>query len=379
MTLWKLVKALGPSVDSGHDGHRARRPRALVPHAESIENRLLLSVFRPDTRRLVPDTGTAPFSAIVHLSVTFPDGMEFTGTGAMVDPTHVLTAGHVVYQSDHGGGVTSITATPGQNGDTMPFGTAGAIIEQIHTYQQFTTGGDSRFDVALVSLDRPVGAETGVFNLQVEPQSFFRGGIVNTAGYPGELPGGDQMAFTSGRTVSASPLLVRHKIDTTEGDSGSPLWELRDGQRFIVAVHTLGRYARHPFNSAVRIDQGKLDDIFRWIREDNSPTVASLGQVDASPSDGLGGIGRASAVPAGALVTSGSVSAGPSTVGDMAGASSRPSERARGPRSAIRPRRAGVAPASSAILPHGLAWTGSRRGVGSSRRPLAAVAGVESA
>ena len=44
----------------------------------------------------VPQSGAYPYSAIVSISVTFPDGTGSNGSGVMVGPNDVLTAAHVI-------------------------------------------------------------------------------------------------------------------------------------------------------------------------------------------------------------------------------------------------------------------------------------------
>src|SRR4051794_31036074 len=56
----------------------------------------------------ITNASTYPARAVVHLDVTFADGTRASGTGSMIDRFHVLTAGHMVYASKHGGWARSI-------------------------------------------------------------------------------------------------------------------------------------------------------------------------------------------------------------------------------------------------------------------------------
>ena len=49
-----------------------------------------------------------PHSAVVHIEVTYPDGTQASGSGAVVGRNDVLTASHVIWAAEHGGLATSI-------------------------------------------------------------------------------------------------------------------------------------------------------------------------------------------------------------------------------------------------------------------------------
>jgi V8-like Glu-specific endopeptidase len=62
---------------------------------------------------VVNASGAYPYTAIVSISVTFPDGTATNGSGVMVGPNDVLTAAHVVYSAVHGGAATNVTVSAG--------------------------------------------------------------------------------------------------------------------------------------------------------------------------------------------------------------------------------------------------------------------------
>src|SRR5438309_1418587 len=97
-------------------GWRSERPaHAVLPTLESLGEanpwgRIGRVRVRPQLdqleERIVPSmdriyTATSfPYSAAVHIVATFNDG-TYIGSGAMVDGTHVLTAGHMVFDLSH--------------------------------------------------------------------------------------------------------------------------------------------------------------------------------------------------------------------------------------------------------------------------------------
>jgi glutamyl endopeptidase len=286
MAPWKIFDVSARRL-VGLPGHGNSRRRPLIPRVERVEDRLLLSVIPPtDDRTLVSVTRSYPFSAIVNLEVTYRDGELAAGTGALLDPSHVLTAGHIVYDRDHGGLATEIQVIPGLDGSATPFGSA--FARTVHTYASFRNDHKQSFDLALLNLYEPIDTATGSFRLRSEPNSFFRNRRLFTAGYPDDLEVG-RMYAAFGQTVNATPTLVKHEIDTEHGDSGSPLWEYRKGAPFIVAVHTEGEGT---INIAVRINQSKMADIRRWIKQDHALTIASLKREGIAPANGVAHLHR---------------------------------------------------------------------------------------
>src|SRR4051794_34496842 len=95
MIPWRLWKVLGRVTGHLRDPGPARH-RAFALRFERVEGRVLLSVFGRDERRPVLETTTFPYSAVVYVEQdTRGPGVGF-GTGALLDPLHVLTAAHVV-------------------------------------------------------------------------------------------------------------------------------------------------------------------------------------------------------------------------------------------------------------------------------------------
>jgi V8-like Glu-specific endopeptidase len=66
-----------------------------------------------------------PYSPVCQIIETFPNGRTQGVSGFMVDKTHVLTAGHAVYNAAFGGWITSATVTPDCQGNgAHPYGQA---------------------------------------------------------------------------------------------------------------------------------------------------------------------------------------------------------------------------------------------------------------
>jgi hypothetical protein len=113
-----------------------------------------------------------PWSTVVHLEVTFPEG-KTSGSGVMVGPNDVLTAAHVVYNDELGGEATEVRVTPAYDPDSheAPFGTVDASEWHYFPDWSVDTGnegpglGGTELDMAFLDLDEPLGNETGWMDL----------------------------------------------------------------------------------------------------------------------------------------------------------------------------------------------------------------------
>jgi V8-like Glu-specific endopeptidase len=238
------------------------------------------SIAGRDDRQQVTDTLRAPWNRIAFLTLRSANGKLGGGSGALIDPYHILTAGHVVYDKASGGWADpkSIDVSLGQNITDRYYGTAKAT--QIRSFKKWTSQGDSGYDMAVITLDRNIGNFTGWFNYRAESNAALNRAIVNLAGYPddkaenfpskvaGVLSAPMYTASGRVRTVTANRLIYNNAIDTDSGESGAPVWKYipSTGNRQIVGVHTNGD-PKGNFGS--RLTPDKFNAIQSWIKADN--------------------------------------------------------------------------------------------------------------
>jgi V8-like Glu-specific endopeptidase len=237
-------------------------------------------VIGQDTRWRVRGTTSPPFRFICNLEY---DGWSI-GTGTLVGPSTVLTAGHCVHRRQGGAEIPlvpgSMRIVPGRNGPSEPLPATRAVqFVPFPGYQRA-----SPTDVALIHLANPIGTRVGWWGRLRGPTPADRYGTsltalrpsgsgtlrVSLSGYPADLPqtpalgcrtpGGGPCAYSPlgspGRsktrcgteqwqsrnvTVSlADPGLLLYVNDTCPGHSGSPVWQTRPpaaGGRHLVGVH----------------------------------------------------------------------------------------------------------------------------------------------
>jgi V8-like Glu-specific endopeptidase len=257
----------------------------------------------PDHRQLVRDTRIVPHRWICALDLFFPwkgGEQRNAGTGFLISPRHILTAGHNIRPAA-GVEALRITVTPGSDGASVlgkPKGPVGSVTltrKDWWVAPQFANPTDHRWDVALLVLPTELPAFRGMTygywgDPRYEPATVFTpmqaapvlGPIVHVSGYPADKCGDKTCAPCSAQVPAAyDPVraksnwasmqwasagailpdppagLILHNADTCTGMSGSPVWELRrkaDGKQsmVLVAMHT-GVYTRQ--NRITRVDE----------------------------------------------------------------------------------------------------------------------------
>jgi glutamyl endopeptidase len=196
-----------------------------------LRNESPLSVTSDNRYRV--DTSKFPFSAIVRLKVTVPDGATGWGGGALIGPDKIITAEHVVYDPARGGHA-SVVVQPGyDNGKTI---CATTIVTSIkHGAHQGCHDG-AKCDVAIHTTKDNVGCNTGWFGFKEYGGANVRD--VYIAGYPSDLSGGERLYFV--RTDAQRSNDSRHNILeytewTATGMSGGPIFT---SDFYIVGIHT---------------------------------------------------------------------------------------------------------------------------------------------
>jgi V8-like Glu-specific endopeptidase len=290
-------------------------PRTMTLAPESADREA--EVIPPDDRRLVTDTLAVPHRWICSIDVTRPGNKLDRGTGVLIGPRQVLTAGHVLYDRD-GTGPQSVHVAPGRNGRTATAGVfepVGRIKATAYSVPgAFLTGRtvqtNTRFDIALITLEKdasalPVraqgGAPLGYWGspasgaktvLRALDPAFLTGKPVYVCGYPGDWCGrthldprigcsADDQATAQlvhhGLATFPAPMpgVLLHTADTFEGQSGAPVWmQFNDGSRFLVGIHTganivldgaTGRRLPVTANKAVHLSADVLKLIRSWM------------------------------------------------------------------------------------------------------------------
>lgn len=263
----------------------------------------------------VTDTRVAPFQWICSINIasritrasggTSNTGRAPLGTGVLISPCHVLTAAHLFHSRDDQSSVTehhdatSVSVTMARDEDVKPFGEIEAKSWVVHPKWNPDTPM-SQYDYGLITLDKPVGsgsfwgdaqsgAGTVLGALPTALTTNLIGSQVMTAGYPGSKQ--RQMWCFKGPLSAGSPELdaalkqkgteewfkgtgiIATLADAEPGQSGSPLWLLGDGKRYLVGILV---DAGSRINLAVAVNDRVIRQVRSWMSASACDSTAQV-------------------------------------------------------------------------------------------------------
>lgn len=265
------------SSSSSHNNHNSssRGDKAVVVPA-SIHR--MLSVIKPDDRLPCP-IKTYPYNAMGQIKAKASDG-GFVCSGGLIGSNRVLTAGHCVWDDRNAQGpFKDLRFAPGQwkvgTKIDSPFGFVDwDYVTLFDTYVNDPDGEGLPFDVAVITLSKPVGTELGWLGIKAEAAPCRPTPMaLSLAGYPGDDAENPRVGGWAGGcfydrcdiTYSCSVSITNHTCDSFVGQSGAPMY---DEDNFVRAVHTLGVLPGFSnTNGAITIQKFMLDNLMGYFKD----------------------------------------------------------------------------------------------------------------
>jgi glutamyl endopeptidase len=257
----------------------AAKGKAAPLRAPAVRGAIESIIGPTDDRVRVLDTELAPWRMICALRMRGRTGAGAIGTGWLVGPRTLLTAGHCVYSTQFfGGWASSIEVSPGRNGAEFPFRTVRST--RFSSVNRWVEAQDPDFDVGCIHLDDPLGDEVGWFGVGALAPDELEGFLVNVSGYPGDRGGGTEQYHHRNRILRVTERRLFYDVDTFGGQSGAPVWihETDTAPPLAVGIHAYGvggAVDGLEANSAPRIIPEVLDQIRTWVESDGGWPQAS--------------------------------------------------------------------------------------------------------
>jgi len=215
-----------------------------------------------DDRVRISNTTQIPWRRICALRITFPSGANYRGSGFLIGPRAVATAGHCVYLHNQGGWARRIEVIPGCNGSARPFGQA--VSSSLRSVVGWVSNKKPEYDFGCVVLPTGSfgGSNLGSFGFAAFDAAKLLAQAAVLAGYPGDKPFAELWGMARKiKTVAAKTLV--YDIDSVGGQSGAPVYIKRNGQRYVVGIHNYGAAAG---NSATRVTPEVFQRLLGWSK-----------------------------------------------------------------------------------------------------------------
>jgi glutamyl endopeptidase len=199
-----------------------------------------------------------PYTAIGQIQIVDSTGL-YICTGTLIAPDKVLTAGHCVWNIKRGAFYYNLNYAPGRYRDGGNVVNPWGVVpwKSVTVFDSFKQN-PSTWDVAVVTLSKPLGSLTGYMGIAAGCAQNLP---LTTAGYPQDKSTGTCMASTCLQpNLDCSSPTNPHTCDTIMGMSGSPLW---DGKNRVRLVHVAGIEGRAE-NRATTLTQFLVNTISKW-------------------------------------------------------------------------------------------------------------------
>ena len=236
------------------------------------------AVFFPDDRVRIPQSASSayPLRTLMHLMIQYegnepPAQRQATGTGWLASKRTVVTAAHclLTYRLNPGPRRAEfIRVVPSSNQLGQPSQYIDVPYPELQLSQRWRNpppGGlpDDAGDYGAFDLPVDAGSTLQWMQLVVLKDPDIKGLPTAIVGYPNEpnKPLGT-MWGQGGKLLDARPDFVYYDIDTSGGQSGSPVYTMHKGIAYVVALHESRDIS---LNRGVRINPTVFNEIAAWL------------------------------------------------------------------------------------------------------------------
>lgn len=179
------------------------------------------TIFGDDSREWVQITTSSPYSAICNLTITWSDKSKTYGTGFLISPTRVATAGHCLYNKSTGATATKIKVVPGETPSKQPYSYQEVTdTSKFHCSEKFKSEGNTTYDYGYIEPNSKFTGNPATLSLN---SSLRESELKNTFTLLGYDIYSAKLYKTTGIIYEMTQRQLKHKMDTLSGMSGSPI------------------------------------------------------------------------------------------------------------------------------------------------------------
>lgn len=238
-----------------------------------------LTALGDEDRQKVPDATAAPAAMICSIEADLGQGLVPWATGWLAGPRTVVTAGHVIWHEHRPAApFAGFRVLPGRDG-AQSLGSQDSAAFHLHPRWNAANDFPHNCDIGAIRLPQPF-AGISHFGILAASPATLQDRLVNIMGYPDALKDGTplgktQMWFHANRIRAVASGQLLYDVDTSAGQSGSPviLWPDPGGLAIgptVVGVHARGVGDGHDLNKATTITSDILQMVKAWIDADNA-------------------------------------------------------------------------------------------------------------
>jgi V8-like Glu-specific endopeptidase len=245
-----------------HTVHRLRRRSGRLVRPEYI--------FGPDNRVVYYPSGY-PWRCIGRIFVWTNSAnvnSSWSGTAALVWKNTVLTCSHMAPWASVSSGTPwkALFVAGYYDGSSVNGSGASAWVTGLWGYKNHSQGDD----MAVMALNSPLGDWLGYFGYKTYTDAWEDGPWWTLCGYPGMVANAQRPSRQSSFPIQdddndGAGVELEYEADTSDGNSGGPVFGWWDGKPYIIGTHSGGEEEAFDTNN-VAAGGAALSNLIHWAR-----------------------------------------------------------------------------------------------------------------
>jgi len=193
---------------------------------------------------------------------------SWSGTGALVWKNTILTCSHMAPWGSVSNNIPwkALFVAGYYDGSSVNGAGASAWVTGLWGYKNHSQGDD----MAVMALNAPLGSSLGYFGYKTYTSDWEDGPWWTLCGYPGMVANGQRPSRQSSFPIQdddndGAGVELEYEADTSDGNSGGPVFGWWDNQPYIIGTHSGGEEEAFDTNN-VAAGGAALSGLIKWAR-----------------------------------------------------------------------------------------------------------------